>query len=95
MGSIFSSPIDKISKANTPTNSPPEGNCVTKCFEDPRSPTIEVKRTPLQDIQQNSTQLTTINQSSDTPIIRKDTVTLRRKLFDKLHASSSKGDKTN
>ncbi|CEF66787.1 Hypothetical protein SRAE_2000145300 [Strongyloides ratti] len=93
MGGFFSGPVVEVTNTDTFNASASYGNSTTHEIEDPRSPTAEVKRTPLNNIIQN-TESTTPNASHETPILKKDAATLRNKLLKKMHNFSSKENKT-
>uniref|UniRef100_A0A0N5A4U1 WH2 domain-containing protein n=1 Tax=Parastrongyloides trichosuri TaxID=131310 RepID=A0A0N5A4U1_PARTI len=89
MGGIFSNVIPEVSSSDSYSAKTPNGTPLTKSIEDPRSPSVEVKRTPLETIQQNRS----LNVSTSTPIARKGVNTLRRKLLEKNHANSMEENK--
>lgn len=50
MGGFFSGPVVEVTNTDTFNASASYGNSTTHEIEDPRSPTAEVKRTPLNNI---------------------------------------------
>uniref|UniRef100_A0AC35TMQ6 Uncharacterized protein n=1 Tax=Rhabditophanes sp. KR3021 TaxID=114890 RepID=A0AC35TMQ6_9BILA len=73
MGSAFSSKIPEIVQEDEYSRQSNHGTPVAKMV-DPRSPTIEVLRTPLSDDKSLNVQ--------NTPKTRKEGITLRRKILE-------------
>uniref|UniRef100_A0A0K0DWC5 Uncharacterized protein n=1 Tax=Strongyloides stercoralis TaxID=6248 RepID=A0A0K0DWC5_STRER len=93
MGNFFSAPIIEVSGTDVQNTSTQDETHLQNKINDPRSPTAEVKRTPLNNLQQNNREITT-SISSETPILKKDPVTMRNKLLKKMHSCSLKENKT-